>query len=337
MKPAGRVTEGRTLLLQSKKNWEVGNRKWEVGILLLTSYFLLLTSVFLSGCASTDRVGRLEYDLINLRSEVKGLKKPMQERGQLNKRLKGLEEEQKATGKAVSDLLMKVQSLTTELQILTGRLDEVRYFSEKSSKELTESKDTLIAQIKGLEISVNELKEKLARLESAETSFEKQKPDEETKKAEEEKSEEPKESRSLGTEREVKDAYMEAYKTFKENKFTEARKKFVALLKDYPENEYSDNAQFWIGESYYKEKNYEDAILAYEELLKKNPGSDKVPGALLKQGLAFYELKDEKTGKILLEKVIEQFPDSEQAKIAKKKISPPASTQKRVVPTKKKR
>ncbi len=78
---------------------------------------------------------------------------------------------------------------------------------------------------------------------------------------------------------------------------------------DYSKNEYSDNARFWIAESYYKDGNYEDAILAYEELFKKNPGSDKESGAMLKQGLAFYALKDRKTGKIILEKLMDKYPD----------------------------
>ena len=85
------------------------------------------------------------------------------------------------------------------------------------------------------------------------------------------------------------------------------------MLNNYPDSEYSDNARFWIAESYY-EGNYEDAILAYEELFKKNPQSDKIAGAMLKQGSAFYELNDKKTGNIVLEKLIEKFPDSEQAK-----------------------
>jgi tol-pal system protein YbgF len=274
-------------------------------------------------------VGKLQYDLIQLRSDVRNIKTQIPgQKGELNERLQNLEEQQKATSKAVSDLLIKVQSLTTELRILTGRFDEAQYFSEKSSKELTESKDTLIAQIKGLEVAVNELKEKLARLESAEIPFKKQNPYEKAEKAEEQTSKELKESRSLGTAKEVKDIYMEAYKIFKENKFTDAREKFEALLEDYPENEYSDNARFWIGESYYKEKNYAEAILAYDELLKKNPESNKVPGAYLKQALAFYELKEEELGKITLEILIEKFPDSEQAKIAEKKLSPPIPVKK---------
>lgn len=306
---------------------KIQNAEFRRGAVLCILCFIFI----LIGCATSEDVGKLQYDLIQLRSDVRDIETQIPgQKGELNERLQNLEEQQKATSKAVSDLLIKVQSLTTELRILTGRFDEAQYFSEKSSKELIESKDTLIAQIKGLEVAVNELKEKLARLESAEIPLKKQKPEEQTsKELKESRSPEPYGTgRSLGTEKVVKDIYMEAYKIFKENKFTDAREKFEALLEDYPENEYSDNARFWIGESYYKEKNYAEAILAYDELLKKNPESNKVPGAYLKQALAFYELKEEELGKITLEILIEKFPDSEQAKIAKKKLSPPIPAKK---------
>lgn len=82
----------------------------------------------------------------------------------------------------------------------------------------------------------------------------------------------------------------------------------------------TDNAQFWIAETYYNEKDFEGAILAYETLLKKYPNSEKVPGALLKQGFSFIEIGDRKTGKTILEKLRERYPDSKEAGLAKKKI-----------------
>ena len=289
---------------------------------LLYSVFCALCSMFIfAACATPEDVGKVQWEMNELKADVKDIKqrsqalerqKPGQDE-QLNKRLNGLENEQKATSNAVSDLLIKVQSLTTELKVLTGRFEESRYFSEKSSKELGEGKDTLIAKVKELEVTVNNLNKKLADLETTKVPAEKQKPAEE-----------------------VKDFYMEAYKAYKANDFEGAREKFKTILKNYPESEYSDNSRFWIAESYYKEKNYEDAILAYEELIKKNSRSDKIPGAMLKQGLAFYELNDKKTGKIVLEKLIEKFPDSEEAQVAKQKLTPPPPAQKKPAPAKKK-
>jgi tol-pal system protein YbgF len=91
-------------------------------------------------------------------------------------------------------------------------------------------------------------------------------------------------------------------------------------MKEFPQDELADNAQFWIAETYYGEKDYETAILAYEAVLKKYPKSEKAQGALLKQGFSFVEIGDKKTGKTILDKLIEIYPESREAELAKKKI-----------------
>ena len=113
---------------------------------------------------------------------------------------------------------------------------------------------------------------------------------------------------------------MAAYESYQAGSSGEAREKFESFIKDYPENEYTDNSRFWIAESYFRDKSFEDAILAYEDLFRKNPDSDKIPGAMLKQGMAFFALKDKDTGRLILEKLLEKYPDSEQAAEAKKKL-----------------
>lgn len=284
--------------------------------------------LILTACAATEDVGRLQYDLINLRSEVSELKKSGGEGEHFDKRLKELEGEQKATGKVVSDLYMKIQELTNEFQVLTGHFEEARYVSETGSREMEQQREAILSQLQELETTVAELEKKLASARAMKAPPEKKKTETRGVPTVEQKPPEQ-QGEQKGSLGEIKNAYMDAYSTFKEGKFSESREKFEALLKTYPENEYSDNARFWIGESYYKEKSYEDAILAYEDLLKTNPTSEKVPGAMMKQGLSFYELKDPETGEIILDKLIKGFPDSEQAKIAKKKLQPPTPSKER--------
>ena len=101
----------------------------------------------------------------------------------------------------------------------------------------------------------------------------------------------------------------------------QAREKFKTFLIFYPNSDLADNAQFWIGESFFDEKEYERAILEYEKVLQNYPKADKVPSALLKQGFSFHALGKTKEAKILFEQVIQKAPQSEQAQIAKKKIN----------------
>ena len=114
--------------------------------------------------------------------------------------------------------------------------------------------------------------------------------------------------------------YSMAYQIFKEGNYGKARTEFQNFLAVYPETEYSDNAQFWIGECYFFEKNYEKAILEYEKVIKNYPGGNKVSYALLKQGLSFLKLNDKTSAKLLLQQVIKDYPNTNQARIARAKL-----------------
>ena len=120
---------------------------------------------------------------------------------------------------------------------------------------------------------------------------------------------------------EEESAYNSAYAAFKEEKYEKAREGFHGFLKQYPSTEYSDSAQFWIGESYYFERKYEQAILEYEKVLKNYPQGNKVPNALLKQGFSFLNIGDKPSAKLLLEQVARNYPGTSQARMAKAKLA----------------
>ncbi|MGZ3597000.1 MAG: tol-pal system protein YbgF [Syntrophales bacterium] len=122
-------------------------------------------------------------------------------------------------------------------------------------------------------------------------------------------------------ETEKKLAYDSAYEAFKEEKYEKAREGFQTFLKQYPNTEYSDSAQFWIGESYYFERNYEQAILEYEKVIKNYPQGNKTPNALLKQGFAFLNIGDKSSAKLLLEQVAKNYPGTSQARMARAKLA----------------
>jgi tol-pal system protein YbgF len=114
--------------------------------------------------------------------------------------------------------------------------------------------------------------------------------------------------------------YGAAYDLFKEAKYEKSREAFENFLKQYPSTEFSDNAQFWIGECYYFEKKYEKAIVEYEKVAKNFPEGNKVPYALLKQGLSFLKLGDKASAKLLLQQVIKDYPNTSQARIARARL-----------------
>jgi tol-pal system protein YbgF len=115
-------------------------------------------------------------------------------------------------------------------------------------------------------------------------------------------------------------AYSAAYQIFKEGNYDKARTEFQNFLTAYPDSEYSDNAQFWVGECYFFEQKYETAILEYEKVTKNYPNGNKVPYALLKQGISFLKLGDKTSAKLLLQQVIKNYPNTSQARIARSSL-----------------
>lgn len=276
----------------------------------IKAFFLSVCSVIiLASCASSDDVGRVQWELNDIRTEIKAVKARLPSgEGQF----KGIEESQQATARAVSDLFIKTQELSGDVQLITGQLEEGQYHNGMRLEETKKNRESLAADLKEIKTVIDNLEKRLAKLEETRTAAQQEKKEDTAGKV---KQKEKKPASS-----DIKDIYMAAYGVFKDGRTTEAREKFTSFIKDYPDSEYTDNARFWIAESYYSEKSHEDAILAYEDLFRKNPDSDKIPGAMLNQGLAFYALKDKETGRLILEKLVEKFPDSEQAKASKKKL-----------------
>jgi len=115
-----------------------------------------------------------------------------------------------------------------------------------------------------------------------------------------------------------KTLYDQAKRDFDKGDFESARKGFQNFIKLYPKAENADNAQFWIGETYYREAWFEKAILEYEEVKKRYAKGNKIPSALLKQGMSFQQLKEKANARLILEELIKKFPESSEADIAEK-------------------
>ena len=114
--------------------------------------------------------------------------------------------------------------------------------------------------------------------------------------------------------------YRDAKQAYDNGQLDKARQGFQQLIKSYPKSQNADNAQFWIGESYYREKWYEKAILEYQTVIEKYPKGNKVPAAMLKQGLAFLKLGDKSNARLILKELVKKYAKTNEAKIASQKL-----------------
>ncbi|MDH5202400.1 MAG: tol-pal system protein YbgF [Nitrospirota bacterium] len=281
-------------------------------------YFLLFTFYcLLFGCAMTSDVVMLRNDMSALRKDNTEIKKDLSNLKE--KTAYAVKEDSlNAIRENQTEMHSRLLVISKDLQVLTGRFDENKYSSEKALKSSASEIDLLKAQITAIEGQIKDIRD---RLNIAESPKQQKEPLKEQPKRIEKKGQEPKKEKQQQAEVTDKTkAYEAAYNAFKNKKYKESREKFETFIKKFPKDDRTDNAQFWIGETYYNEKDFEGAILAYETLLKKYTKSEKVPGALLKQGFSFIEIGDRKTGKTILEKLRERYPDAKEAALAKKKI-----------------
>jgi tol-pal system protein YbgF len=114
--------------------------------------------------------------------------------------------------------------------------------------------------------------------------------------------------------------YDEAFQSLKDMKYADAAQQFQAFLDQYPNSEYSDNAQYWLGESYYVTRNYEIALESFQALLARYPDSPKVADGLLKIGYTHYELKQWDQARAALVQVQEQYPGTTLARLADSRL-----------------
>ena len=114
--------------------------------------------------------------------------------------------------------------------------------------------------------------------------------------------------------------YQRAFKLLKESQYDQAQKAFKDFLKDYPDTAFSDNAQYWLGETNYVMQKYDIAINEYQTLLNTFPDSKKVSHALLKIGYSYAELGNSADAEKTLTEVMKQYPGTTAARLADERL-----------------
>lgn len=270
-----------------------------------TSLFLLV-AIGSGGCATVedvlildDRIASLEAQRIESEKKLKQLDVLLDEIGKQRDAV-----DQDVKGR-YAGMRAQLNNLETDLQGVRGQLEEVSYHLNQY-KEIDAKLEEKLAR---LDLAITKNTDRLMRLEqylglaaagagaaaAGETAAAGQKMSEE-------------------------ELYRLAKQAFDAGKYDAARAGFQRLLAEYPQSPNADNAQFWVGETYYREKWYEKAILEYHEVIKNHPKGNKIPAAMLKQGLAFQAIGDKKNAGLILKELVSKHPKSNEAAIARKKL-----------------
>jgi tol-pal system protein YbgF len=244
-----------------------------------------------------SRIFTIDKGLNDVHNEVKeGVEKSLagyrQSLETLQKDVAGYQKDMAAIRKGGADLQATLDSARVDMQLLTGKVDDVRILAQKPADDVALLKEDLTKRLGSLE-------ERLSKLEKS--------IDERQKKA-------------AQLEQTPEFLYQQGYESMKEGDVAKARERFTKFLELHPKHKLAANAHYWLGETYYSEKNFEQAVLEFQEVIKNFPEKDKVPAAMLKQGMAFKEMGDNKSAVYIFKKLVDEFPKSEESKIAREKL-----------------
>ena len=279
-------------------------------------WIVFLIGLLLFGCASAKDVRVLDQEMDKLYSQVNTLRKE----NELTKN--DLSDLRTENQRLKTDLSLRLENIHSEMQSLSTDIEEYKELLRRPSKDVDRVREDMEARLKILEERKKNQEEKIRELEERLKAPETKTPGLGSKPTEPEKSALTKEAPGefKGGSTGMGDLYRDAYETFHRGDMEGSRRKFEVFLKQYPNTELSDNAQFWIGETYYLKKDYEKAIIEYEKAIVRYPEGDKIPSALFKQALSFLELNDKTNAKSLFKRVIEKYPRSDQAEMARKRL-----------------
>jgi tol-pal system protein YbgF len=115
-------------------------------------------------------------------------------------------------------------------------------------------------------------------------------------------------------------AYQTAFNLLKAGRYDQAAKSFQTFLTDYPASKFADNAQYWLGESYYVTRNFDNAMREFEKLVAEHPDSQKLSHALLKVGYIHDELGQKEKAREVLTELTKSYPNSTAAGLATKRL-----------------
>ena len=115
-------------------------------------------------------------------------------------------------------------------------------------------------------------------------------------------------------------AYTAAFNLLKEGRYEKAAEAFESFLPKYQGGQYTDNAQYWLGEAFYVTRQFPRSMKEFQKLVTGYPQSPKVPGAQLKIGFIHHELGEIEQAKAVLGDLVARFPTTTAARLARDRL-----------------
>jgi tol-pal system protein YbgF len=265
----------------------------------------LLSVMLVSGCVTRRDVTTIDSRL----SEIE--LRESEERRRRDEIARSRETNEQALRQMSASLRAQIDELREEVRGLSGRMEELEHSLRQKSGSPEATEKPREEKLTRLEEASSQHAQRLTRIE------EHVKLEPATAGPKAESKIKPEAAAKVPSEEEL---YNRAKQAFDQGNSAQSRRGFEELIQRYPNSPNADNAQFWIGETFFREKSFEKSILEYQKVIEKYPKGNKVPAALLKQGHAFLALGDKVNSRLIFEELTRKFPQTAEAKMAADKL-----------------
>ena len=208
---------------------------------------------------------------------------------------------------AVYELMGRLDRLQTEVQQLTGKVEEQAH----QIAELKKSQNTMYSDFD-------------ERLHSIESNTTGSVPADVEAPLEQESAVDPAANTAEPAAPQASDAekqqYQQAYEALRRGHTNQSITEFNNFISQYPNGTYASNAQYWLGEAYKVNQDIDAARKAFNAVIRNYPSSAKVPDALLKLGYIEFDQKNWAKARDYLTRITNDYPSSTAAYLAKKKL-----------------
>ena len=249
------------------------------------------------------KISKLEYEIINLTSEIKTLKLRMNSYEEvLNGKLASIDtilsevEQNKKNNfelrKRINEINSSVSKINNEINSLKTEVKNLKNKIDVMEKNLITLKDTV-------GIIVDNQNKNMQYVKKAITDIYNQ-------------------LKNLKRPLSADEAFNKGRNLFFAGKLNKAKEYFLYSLS---KKHLPATSSYYLGEIAYKQKKYNEALAYYKKSVNLYPKKTSFTARLLYHtAISFEKLGDKETAKLTLQKLISDFPDSKYANLAKKEL-----------------
>ncbi|HEY0797119.1 MAG TPA: tetratricopeptide repeat protein [Acidisarcina sp.] len=247
-------------------------------------------------------------EIIQLQTQVQELQDSLQHLQQSNDERMGV----------LQHLVEQTADNVNKMSVEMTSLDRVI----KAENDATSTKvDGVSGQVQGLNDSVDELKNRVAALNKTLQELQAQLQNINTQPAQPGTMAGPAQGPQAASAPPVKDLYQGGIRDYNSASYQVAASEFSDVLKYYPQDDLSGNAQFYLAEIAYRQGQYPDAIKGYDVVLEQYPGNPKAPAAQLRKGEALMATGQKDAGIRELRSLIQRYPQTPEAQQARSRLN----------------